>query len=73
MFVHVNACSCIITYDRMNTCSRILLIISVDVISPVLDIDISIYHSVSFISLVLYLYHSPLVNVHKSKNLLGDG
>lgn len=51
----------------------ILLIISVDVISPVLDIDISIYHSVSFISLVLYLYHNPLVNVHKSKNLLGDG
>lgn len=46
----------------------ILLIISVDVISPLLDIDISIYHSVSFI-----LYHSPLVNVHKSKNLLGDG
>lgn len=51
----------------------ILLIISVDVISPLLDIDISIYHSVSFISLVLYLYHSTLVNVHKSKNLLGDG
>lgn len=51
----------------------ILLIISVDVISPLLDIDISIYHSVSFISLVLYLYHNPLVNVHKSKNLLGDG
>lgn len=51
----------------------ILFIISVDVISFLLDIDISIYYLVSFISLVLYLYFSFLVNVYKSKNFLGDG
>lgn len=51
----------------------ILFIISVDVISFVLDIDISIYYLVSFISLVLYLYYNFLVNVYKSKNFLGDG
>lgn len=51
----------------------ILFIISVDVISFLLDIDISIYYLVSFISLVLYLYYSFLVNVYKSKNFLGDG
>lgn len=71
LYYHIWSYEYMLSYYYYN--NSILLIISVDVISPLLDIDTSIYHSASFISLVLYLYHSPLVNVHKSKNLLGDG